>query len=55
VRKDGGDFDQFTGATVTPRAVVGAVRNALLYFDTHRAELLAAPAAAPASSSDAGR
>jgi electron transport complex protein RnfG len=44
VRKDGGDFDQFTGATVTPRAVVGAVANALLYFERHRDELLAAPA-----------
>jgi electron transport complex protein RnfG len=55
VRKDGGDFDQFTGATVTPRAVVGAVRNALLYFDAHRAELLAAPAVAPASSGNADR
>jgi len=43
VRKDGGDFDQFTGATVTPRAVVRAVRNALVYFDRHRDELLAAP------------
>jgi electron transport complex protein RnfG len=29
VRKDGGDFDQLTGATVTPRAVVSAVRNTL--------------------------
>jgi electron transport complex protein RnfG len=43
VRKDGGDFDQFTGATVTPRAVVAAVANALLYFERHRAELLAGP------------
>jgi electron transport complex protein RnfG len=42
VRKDGGEFDQFTGATVTPRAVVHAVRNALLYFDRHRADLFAA-------------
>lgn len=33
VRRDGGDFDQFTGATITPRAVVKAVRNALLYFE----------------------
>ena len=55
VRKDGGDFDQFTGATVTPRAVVGAVRNALLYFDAHRAELLAAPVAAAPNSGDADR
>ena len=30
VRKDGGDFDQFTGATITPRAVIQAVRNAAL-------------------------
>jgi electron transport complex protein RnfG len=43
VRKDGGDFDQFTGATVTPRAVVRAVRNALVYFSRHRDELFAAP------------
>ena len=32
VRRDGGVFDQFTGATITPRAVVAAVRNALLYY-----------------------
>jgi electron transport complex protein RnfG len=44
VRKDGGAFDQFTGATITPRAVVGAVANALRYFERHREELLAAPA-----------
>lgn len=44
VRKDGGDFDQFTGATITPRAVVGAVSNALACFTRHRAELLAPPA-----------
>jgi electron transport complex protein RnfG len=41
VRRDGGDFDQFTGATVTPRAVVKAVRNALIYFDAHREDLFA--------------
>ena len=29
VKKDGGEFDQFTGATITPRAVVEAVENAL--------------------------
>ena len=40
VRKDGGDFDQFVGATITPRAVVQAVRNALLYFQENRDELL---------------
>jgi electron transport complex protein RnfG len=36
VKKDGGDFDQFTGATVTPRAVVNGVRRALLYFDQQK-------------------
>jgi electron transport complex protein RnfG len=35
VRRDGGDFDQFTGATITPRAVVGAVRRALEYHHQH--------------------
>ena len=32
VRRDGGEFDQLTGATITPRAIVAAVRNALLYY-----------------------
>jgi electron transport complex protein RnfG len=32
VKRDGGDFDQFTGATITPRAVIAAVRNTLLYY-----------------------
>jgi electron transport complex protein RnfG len=49
VRKDGGNFDQFTGATVTPRAVVGAVANALVYFERHRDELLAPTATIPGS------
>jgi electron transport complex protein RnfG len=47
VRKDGGDFDQFTGATVTPRAVVRAVSSSLVYFAQHRDELFAAPATMP--------
>lgn len=41
VRKDGGDFDQFTGATITPRAVVGAVHRLLVYIRTHREGLFA--------------
>jgi len=32
VKKDQGEFDQLTGATVTPRAVVSAVKNSLLYY-----------------------
>ena len=31
VKKDGGDFDQFTGATITPRAIVQAVRDVLIW------------------------
>lgn len=40
VKKDGGSFDAFTGATITPRAVVDAVHKSLLYFDAHHSELL---------------
>ena len=43
VAKDGGRFDARAGATITPRAVVKAVRNALEYFARHRAAY-AAPA-----------
>lgn len=35
VRKDGGAFDQFTGATITPRAVVGAVKRTLQWSQQH--------------------
>lgn len=41
VTKDDGEFDSITGATVTPRAVVRAVYNTLLYFDANRDELIA--------------
>jgi electron transport complex protein RnfG len=40
VKRDGGDFDQFTGATITPRAVVAAVHRTLQYFAQHRNQLL---------------
>ncbi|WP_417503924.1 electron transport complex subunit RsxG [Marinomonas gallaica] len=40
VKKDGGTFDQFTGATITPRAVVRAVKNTLLYFNENQDALL---------------
>ena len=39
VKKDGGMFDQFTGATITPRAVVKAVRHTVNYFNSHKDEL----------------
>lgn len=41
VKKDGGKFDYMTGATITPRAVVKAVRRALQYFEKNRNQLLA--------------
>jgi electron transport complex protein RnfG len=44
VRRDGGDFDQFTGATITPRAVVEAVRRALEYYAVNREALFDRPA-----------
>ncbi|MBN7771696.1 electron transport complex subunit RsxG [Marinobacter daepoensis] len=39
VRKNGGTFDQFTGATITPRAVVKAVQRTLVYFRQHHATI----------------
>ena len=40
VTQEGGRFDALTGATVTPRAVIGAVHRTLLYFQINRDELL---------------
>lgn len=40
VKKDGGDFDQFTGATISPRAVVRAVHKGLEQFMRDRKQLL---------------
>lgn len=39
VKRDGGTFDQFTGATITPRAVVNSVKSALLYFRQNKAQI----------------
>lgn len=54
VKKDGGEFDQFTGATITPRAVVAAVRRTLTFFNKHKDQLLspAITAAQPAPQSN---
>ena len=51
VRKDGGSFDAYAGATVTPRAIVKAVYKAKLFVETNRQRLFSrsnsnAPAAA---------
>jgi electron transport complex protein RnfG len=44
VKKNGGDFDAFTGATITPRAVVFAVKDALIYFSENKESLFNHPA-----------
>jgi electron transport complex protein RnfG len=52
VRRDQGVFDQMTGATITPRAVVNAVKRALMYFEAHAEEIFATPTQAePGTSS----
>ncbi|MDD2809267.1 electron transport complex subunit RsxG [Rhodoferax sp.] len=40
VKKDGGPFDQFAGATITPRAVVNGIKDGLQLFAAHRQTLL---------------
>lgn len=40
VKKDGGQFDQFAGATITPRGVVAAIRRGLEFFRANQAQLL---------------
>ncbi|MGZ5000495.1 MAG: electron transport complex subunit RsxG [Methylomonas sp.] len=42
VKKDGGVFDQFAGATITPRKVVQAIKRGLAFYHSHQAELLGA-------------
>jgi Na+-translocating ferredoxin:NAD+ oxidoreductase subunit G len=49
VRRDDGVFDQLTGATITARAVVSAVRDTLIYFEIHRDTLFIAPPGAEQS------
>lgn len=41
VKKDGGDFDQLTGATISPRAVVKAIREGLEFYRAHEAQITA--------------
>lgn len=42
IRRDGGNFDQLTGASVTPRAIVKAVRQTLEYFAANREAIFSA-------------
>lgn len=39
IEVDGGEFDQLTGASVTPRAIIKAIRDTLIYFESHQDEL----------------
>jgi len=50
VKRDSGVFDQFTGATITPRAVVKAVKNTLLYVQQHQQQLFAESATTASTS-----
>ena len=43
VKKDGGIFDQFTGATITPRAVVTSVYQGLKFFEANQAQIINSP------------
>jgi electron transport complex protein RnfG len=52
IRRDGGDFDQLTGASITPRAVVKAVKETLLYFEAHRDQVFATTATASEAQAD---
>jgi electron transport complex protein RnfG len=47
LRRDNGEFDSITGATISARAVTRAVHRALLYFEDHGEALLAPPVAEP--------
>jgi len=42
VKKDGGDFDEITGATISPRAIVGALRRGLEFFHENRGAIVGA-------------
>lgn len=44
IRRDGGEYDQLTGASVTPRAVIKALKETLLYFDANSVAIFAAAA-----------
>jgi electron transport complex protein RnfG len=39
VKKDGGEFDQFAGATITPRGVVKAIHGGLEFFAANQTKL----------------
>ena len=52
VKKNGGVFDQFTGATITPRAVIKAVQKTLIYFRENRRTIIELAQTSPQASEE---
>ena len=50
IKEDGGEFDQLSGASVTPRAIVKAIKATLSYFELNSEAIFAAAADAPEES-----
>jgi electron transport complex protein RnfG len=44
LKKDQGQFDQIAGATITSRAVISAIHEALRYVDEHAQQLMGSSA-----------
>lgn len=55
VKKDGGQFDQFTGATITPRAVVGSLARTLAYVKANQSMLFNTPTNCQATAQTGGQ
>jgi electron transport complex protein RnfG len=49
IRADDGDFDQLTGASVTPRAIIKAMRDTLIYFQANREDIFSRAASGESS------
>jgi electron transport complex protein RnfG len=45
IKRDGGDFDQLTGASITPRAIIKAIKETLSYFESNQDALFSAESA----------
>jgi len=52
IQGDGGEFDQLTGASVTPRAIIKAITETLVYFEANRVAVFAAAADAQEEASE---
>jgi len=44
IKGDGGQFDQLTGASVTPRSIIRAIKETLIWFEANRVSVFAAAA-----------